>query len=140
MGPELERPLRRYGGILLPQRARSSIPRIGEQLAARFLLRLVECLEIGLGHVDLAADFKHLRDIGTGQFLRDIGDIGDVRRDIFTDLAVTTRCGAHQLASLIAQRARKTVDLVFRRDGYRVTLVQREKTPHARHPLIHFLR
>ena len=45
-------------GVLLPERAGGGVARVGEDLAAGRFLPLVQRLEVGLGHVDLAAHLE----------------------------------------------------------------------------------
>ena len=66
------------------------------------------------------------------RFLRNIGDMRDVGRDILAHRSVTARCRAHQPPVLIAQTARQSVDLVLRRHRNRRVICQREITPHPR--------
>ena len=117
MRPELERALRGDLGVLLPQRSRGGIARVSEladlgrvEFLALFLRRsarvihqpLVERLEIGAPHIDLAADLEHLGRIA-GQLLRNVGDMRDIGRHILAHLPVAARRRAHQLALLITQ-------------------------------------
>ena len=81
MGEEAQRPRRGDAGILLPQRAGRGIARVGEDLAARRFLPLVQGGEVGLRHIDLAAHFE------------DVGRAGDALRNIARSsatLAVTS--------------------------------------------------
>ena len=113
MGPEFERPLRRYARILLAERAGSGIARIGEQLAPGLFLRCIERREIGFAHINFATNFKDIRDILASQSLRNSGDMGDIGSDILAHLPVPPRGRQHQRAMLIAQRAGEPVNLVL---------------------------
>jgi hypothetical protein len=97
--------------ILLAQRTRGGVARVGE-LADRggvellFALRgehpalfhqsFVERREIGLCHIDFAADLEHVGRCAL-QFLRNVGDMADVRGDILADAAVAARRGLDKL-------------------------------------------
>ena len=150
MRPELERALRGDLGVLLPQRSRRRIARIGEladlgrvEFLALFLRRgariihqpRVERLEIGAPHIDLAADLEHLGRIA-GQLLRNVGDMRDIGGDVLAHLPVAARRRAHQLALLVAQRAGQPVDLVLAGERHRIAIRQRQEPPHARDPFL----
>ena len=70
MREEAQRPRRGDARVLLPQRSRRGVARVGENLAARRLLPLVERGEVGLRHIDLAAHLEH------------VGRAGDALRDV----------------------------------------------------------
>ncbi len=150
MCPELERALRGDFGVLLPQRSRRRIARIGEladlgrvEFLALFLRRgariihqpRVERLEIGAPHIDLAADLEHLGRIA-GQLLRDVGDMRDIGRHILAHLPIPARRCAHQSALLVAQRAGQPVDLVLGGERHRIAIRQRQEAPHAGDPFL----
>ena len=72
VGEEAQRPRGGNAGVLLPQRTGRGVARVGEDLAARRLLPLVQGGEVGLRHIDLAA---HLEHVGSAfDHLRDVGD------------------------------------------------------------------
>src|SRR6202790_1797828 len=77
-----ERPRGGDGRILLPQRARRRIARIGKDGIAGGLLPLVEREEGVLGHVDLAAHLADLRDVAALQFFRHVLERTDVGGDV----------------------------------------------------------
>ena len=154
MRPELERALRGDLGVLLPQRSRGGIARVGKladlgrvEFLALFLRRSarithqprVECLEIGASHIDLAADLEHLGRIAR-QLLRNVGDMRDIGGNVLAHLPVAARRRAHQPTLLVAQRAGQAVDLVFRRKRHRIAIGQRQEAPHARDPILDLLR
>src|SRR2546423_780691 len=62
-----KRPRRCDRGVELPQRPGRRIARIGKYLFAGLLLALVERGKIGMAHVELAADFADLGDVGDGE-------------------------------------------------------------------------
>ncbi len=133
MRPEPQRPRGGDARVLLPQRARRGVARIGEQFSARFLLRRVEREKVGARHIDLAA---HLEDLGRIALkrLRNITDMRDIGGDILAHLPVAPHRRAHQHALLIAQRAGQAVDLVLGGDRHRLVLAQRQEPPHPRQP------
>ncbi len=101
---EAQRPRRGDTRILLAKRAGRGVARVGENLAAGRLLPLVQRLEVGLGHVDFAAD---LEDVGRAlQLLRDVADGADVRSHVFPDLPVATGGRKHQLPALDSAASR----------------------------------
>ena len=132
MCEEAQGALRGHRGILLPQRSRRSIARGREQLAARRLLRRVQCSKVLFRHVDFAA---HLEQVGrfSAQHLRHVGNVRDIRGDIFPHLPIAAGRRAHQPPLLITQRTRKAVDLVLGGEGQRGVFGQREEAPHAGH-------
>src|SRR3546814_4297175 len=77
---------------------------------------LIEGREIGLRHIDFA---PHLEDIRRAlrQLLGNIPDRPGIGRDIFAHQPVAPCRRADQLAAFIADRERKTVDLVLSRLG-----------------------
>ena len=73
------------------KRARGGVARIGEGALAAFSLPLVEALEGGAAHIDLAA---HLEGIGEAlgpDRLRDVGDGADIGGDVLALIAVAAR-------------------------------------------------
>src|SRR6185312_15709060 len=111
IGEEAERTRRGDAGILLAQRARRRIARIGEDGAAFGLLPLVQRKEGRLGHVDLAAHLADPGYVAALQFLRNVLERPDVGGDVFTLGAVAAGRGGHEFAALVAQRHRQPVDL-----------------------------
>ena len=99
------------GRVLLPERACGRIARIGERRLAGLDLLLVECQEGPLGHVDLAAHLADVRDVAAFELLRHIFERTDVGGDVLALGAITASRRGDELAALVAQRHRKTVDL-----------------------------
>lgn len=111
IGEETEGPRRRDGRILLPERARGRVARIGEDGIAGRFLPFVEREERLLGHVDLAAHLADIRDVAALQLLRHVFESADVGGDVLALRTVAARRRGDELAALIAQRHRQTVDL-----------------------------
>src|SRR3546814_20851224 len=66
----------------MPKRSGGRIARIGEDLAARPHLPLVQRNEIGLGHIDFAAHLAHVRPAGTVKPCGHIAQGADIGGDI----------------------------------------------------------
>src|SRR6476469_5284005 len=109
MREEAQRPRSRDRRVLLAERPRGRIARVGEDLAARSFLPLIERFEVGFGHVYLAADFEHARRARTA--LRNIADRPHIGGHGLTDSTVAARRAEHQLALFIPERTTKPVDL-----------------------------
>ena len=125
--------------ILLAQRARGGIARIGiDRLLGRDL-PLVERGEIRMQHVDFAADLAHVGNWFSLQHLRDIVERPDVGCDVLTFRAVAARRRGHKLSALVAQRHREPID--FRLSGEDQCLVfgQFQKAPDAVGKIGHIL-
>ena len=122
VGPEVQRPLRRDGRVLLAQRAGGRVARVDEEALAQLGLALVHGLELFDGHVDFAADLEHV-GIGAarlGQFLGHVADGEDVRRDVLAGDAVAAGGGLHEAALLVRERHGHAVDLGLARKGQRL--------------------
>ena len=117
--------------ILLAQRARRRIARIGEDGIAGCLLPLVERQERLLGHVDLAAHLADIRHVAAFEFLRHVLQRADVGGDIFADRAVAARRGRDEFAVFIAQRHRQPVDLRLGAEGDLVVFAQFQEAANA---------
>ena len=98
-------------GILLTQRARRRVARVGENLAAGRLLSFVQFEKRAFGHIDLAAHLADFRHVLALELFRHVLERADIGGDVFTLGAVAARGGRHQLAALVAQRHRQAVDL-----------------------------
>ena len=79
VGPEAQPPAGRHGRVELAQRAGAAVARVGVERQPRLLALGVDPGELGLRHVDLAADLE--RD-GLGQPGRDGRDRPQVGRDV----------------------------------------------------------
>ena len=110
-----------HGRILLPQRPRGAVARVGERRFAVFDERGVERLEIGEPEEHLAAD---LEDVGYrvvvvgGQPLGHVVDGASVERDVFAGAAVAAGCRADQPAVAVDQSQCDTVDLELTQEGH----------------------
>ncbi len=102
------------GRILLPQRTRGAVTRIGERRFALGDQPGVEFLEVGDPEEHLTA---HLEHVGQREFLcarellRNVVDGARVERDVLAGAAVTAGGGALQPAAAVDQRQRDPVDL-----------------------------
>ena len=111
VGEEAERTRGRDRGVLLAQRARRRIARIGEDGVAGRLLALVQRQEGLLGHVDLAAHLAHVRHVAALQLVRHVLQGADIGGDVLALGAVAAGRGGDEFAALVAQRHRQPVDL-----------------------------
>ena len=111
IGEEAERSRSRDFWIELAQRARGRVARVGEDLLSRRFLPLVQRQKGGFRHVNLAADFAHIRRVFAAQLLRNVGERSHIRADVFAFGAVAAGCSAHQASAFVAQRAGQAVDL-----------------------------
>src|SRR6185437_2618026 len=116
IGEEAQGAFRGHRRIELSDEAGSRVTRVGEDLEALLCLGGVEPLEIGVAHIDLAARLEGGRKILGGDDLRDVADGPHIRGHVLALIAVAARRALDQLASLIAQRDRESVDLRFGRD------------------------
>ena len=98
-------------GILLAQRARRRIARIGEDGVAGRLLPLVQRQKRLLGHVDLAAHLADVGHVAALQLLRHVLQRADIGGDVLALGAVAAGRRGDEFAALIAQRHRQPVDL-----------------------------
>ena len=76
----------------------------------------IERFEIGLCHVDFAANLKN-GGSNSGKLLRNIRDRPHIGGYILTHLSVTARCRLHQHAIFITQRTGQAVNLVLCSQG-----------------------
>ncbi len=97
--------------ILLAQRSRGRIARVGEDGIAGCLLPLVEREKGLLGHVDLAAHLADLGYVAAPELFRHVLERADIGGDVFALGAVAARGRGDEFASLISQRHREPVDL-----------------------------
>ena len=72
--------------------------------------QLVEPDQLGVGHVDLAADLEQVGRAAV-QHERDLADRLQIRRDVVAPLAVAAGRALHELAVLITERDSDAVDL-----------------------------
>ena len=106
IGKELQRPGCRDRNVLLAQRARRRIARIGKNRIVGFGLLPVELEKVLLEHVNLAAHLAGGGNIPALQRVRNILDGADIGGDVLAFETVAARGRAHQFAVLVAQRQR----------------------------------
>ncbi|CAB4906100.1 unannotated protein [freshwater metagenome] len=97
-------------GVLLPQRPRRGVARVGERRLAGLDLRGVDLGEGGHREVDLAAHLDELGDVA-GELLRHVGPGGHVGGDVLAGDAVAAGGRADQPAALVDQVDGQPVDL-----------------------------
>ena len=118
IGKEAQGPRRGNRRVELAHRARRRVARIDEHLLVLLpgrdllALALVERVEVGTLHVDLAAHFDHGWRLAV-QAQRNLAHRADVLRDLFADLAVAAGRGLHQHAVFVAQVHGQAVELEF---------------------------
>ncbi len=98
--------------VFLAQRAGRGVARVGEGLVALRAFPLVQRLEAGLRHVDLAADLDGLdalidiRQPFVHQAQGDVVNRAHIHGNVFARGAVAACGGLHQAAVLVGQRQR----------------------------------
>ena len=100
-------------GVFLAQRAGSGVARINVILPAILGRTILERLEIGVGHIDLAANFDHRRPARAFEALGNVADGFEVLGDVFTHRAIAACRAFDEDAVFIAQRGRQAIDLGF---------------------------
>lgn len=139
--------LGRDGGVLLAQRSGGGVAAVGEallerELAARALTGVnlgvvehdlvvleadgvVEALEGGAGHVDLAAHLDGLRKAHgatlDGKVFGNVLDLHDVCRHVLTHAAIATGGGSYERAALVGERDGGAIDLELAAIGQAMT-------------------
>ncbi len=109
---DLERPGRGDRGVLLPDRPRRRVARVGEDRLSRLLEPRVEPGERLARHVDLAAHLETRRVLQrAGEPGRDRLDRAQVLGDILADAPVAPGRAPHEPAPLVEQRHPEPVDL-----------------------------
>ena len=98
----------------------------------------IQRLEIGLRHVDFAANLKQGGHLSLKP-LRNFRNRPHIGGHILANLPVTARRCLHQFTIFIAQRAGQPVNLVLRRQRHRRIGRQVEETPDARHEIFDIL-
>ena len=99
-----QRAARGHTRVLLPQRPRRSIARVGKDLIAALGLRRIERGKVLFRHVNFAANFEQIGH-SSAQYLRHIADVRDIGRHILAHLTITPRSRPDQFAMLITERA-----------------------------------
>ena len=111
IGEEAQRPGFGDLDIKLAQAPRRSVAWICEYLAPGLGFPCIEIGKGGFGHIDLAAHLDPLRPSLAFEFDRDVAEGAGVGRYVFAGLPVAAGCRAHQLAMLVGQAQRQTVNL-----------------------------
>ncbi|CAB4795100.1 unannotated protein [freshwater metagenome] len=113
IAPKAELSAGRDARIFLAQASGGRVARVHEQLFASLSCALIHCLEAGERHIDLAANFDDLGNIGPPKAMRNGSHREHVGGDIFADATIAA-CGClHQDSALIAQADCQPVDLEF---------------------------
>ena len=99
-------------------------------------LPLIERGEIGVAHIDLAANLEDLRHVAALKLGRNVRDGANISGDILAFAAVAARGRNHKLAALVAQRNRKTVDFHFRSHIERRRGIELQEAPHAANEVV----
>ena len=94
-------------GVELAQRAGGGVARIGEGLAALFRLPLIERGEIGVAHIDFAANLEDIGHVPALQPLRNVRDGAHIGGNVLALAAVAAR-GGHAPALRARSAARPT--------------------------------
>ena len=115
-------------GIEQLERAGGGVAGVLERLLALSPPQFVQPGELGVGHVDLAADLEQ----GRGGAMKRQGDVPDsaqVGRDVVTPLAVAAGRSQHEPALLVTQRDGHAVHLELDHVGHRLARVQASTDP-----------
>ena len=131
IGKEFQRPRRGDRNVLLAQRTRRRIARIGEHRVVGFGLLLVQLEKILLEHVDFAAHFAGRRNIAALQRVRNILDGADIGGDVLAGKTVAAGGRADQFAVFVAQRQRQAVDLRLGDQRRNMIGIELEEAPDA---------
>ncbi len=137
VGEEGERARGGDGGVELAQRAGGEVAGIGVDRLAGLGLTGVERGEIRLAHENLAARLEDSRR--AVQAVRDDGDRAHVGGHVLALEAVAARRRLDELAVLVAQAARKPVDLRLGGHGEGGALRHAQKAAHAGAELLDLL-
>ena len=121
--------------VLLLQRTRSSIARIGKKRLLLFFTFLVQAVELGPGKQDLPPYLKCCRVSVAHQFQRDRTDGFHVGRHIVATCPVATRHGSDQTSVLVCQGNGSSV--IFQLGNNLERLVQ--VTGYALVKILHFI-
>ena len=118
----MQRPLRGDVRVLLAERAGGRVAGVDEEALPELGLAFVHGLELGDGHVDLAAHLEHvgIRSARFGQLLGHVLDGGDVGRHVLAGDTVAPGGRLDEPAPLVGQRHGHAVDLGLAREGERV--------------------
>ena len=132
--------LRRYTQLLVTNPGeRSQVAALKFVLAHHCLLRFVDRRKVRFRHIDFAAYFEDFWHIAF-KLLRNVRDIGDIGGDVLPHTAITARRGLFERPMFIAQRQRKPVNLVLRRQRDLCVCGQVQEPPHPPNKVMHILR
>ncbi len=149
IGPEVQRPAGGDAGIQVAQRAGRGVARIGIDLAAGSSLLGLEALEVGDGHVGLAAHHQpsrrphHLRRAAVQRqrcarncrnTQRQVAYGAQVRGDVLAKNAVAARRSQNEQAVFVVQHHGQTVDLRFDYVGQTLCHAVRQQAQQALAP------
>ena len=109
--PQAQRPRGGHLRVLLAERPRGGVPRVGERALLRRAEPLVQLFERLDGQVHLAADLDDRRWVLDREAMRHAFHRADVGGDVLAGPSVATRRRADEPASLVGERARHAVDL-----------------------------
>ena len=126
-----QRPRCRDLGIELAQGACRRIARIGEDLAVRFQLSLIERCEIAVAHINFAAHIDQVWHASALKSVRDVLDRHDVGGDVFAFDAVSARCRFLEQTLLVADRNRQAIDLRLGGNLERIAVCELQEPAHA---------
>src|SRR6185312_17320765 len=122
---------RRDRRILLPQRPGRGVARVDVFLPAGRRRALLQRFELGIGHVNLAANVDARRPAPAPEAMRNVGDGPEVFGDVLAHIAVAARRTTDEFAILVAQRSREAVDLRLGREYQLEVLVALEEPARA---------
>ena len=134
--PDRQLTLRSCRRVLLPHRTGCGVARIHIRGLSELGLSLVQFLECGHRHVDLAANLHHRRRL-TPQQQRHRADRAHVGGDVLADLTVAAGRRFDQAPILIGERDRQPVDLQLARIRVRFLA---EEPDHALLPCFEVLQ
>ena len=131
IGIEFQWPLRGNARIFLTQAAGCRIARVHIEFAPCLCLLCVQRSKVGIGHIDLAANFDAIRPSRPRQLIRNIIQRAGIGRNIFTDTAVAARCRLDQTAVFVGQAEGQAINLGLCRDHQFFVRGQTQKATNA---------
>ena len=136
VGKEAQPALRTDLRVELAQRTGRRVARIGQHLAAVQARTLVVGLEVGAGHVHLAAHLQHIRPVLAVQALGNVADLAQIGRHVLAGRAIATGRAEHEMTVLVAQADRQPVHL---RLGRKPQAATPQPLVNAAHEISHLL-
>ena len=103
----------RFRICLLAETPGCRVPRVRKLFLPDGVLALVQCLKLGGLEKHFAANLDHVGNSGTGQSLRDAGDVSNVFRHVFTNHTVSARGGLHENTVFVTHVEGEPVNLHF---------------------------